>query len=89
MALLKPIKWGQAKAKRFKASDENEIVKLIGDIHFSDKMFEQLTEGGKIFKKELFKFRAKIQDLVLLRNNILNHLKLLQDFCDDEECSSS
>ena len=43
-------------------------------------MFEQSTEGGKIFNKELSKFHAKIQDLVLLRNKILNQLKFLQDY---------
>ena len=89
MTLLKPTNWLQTKTKRFKATEENEIVRLIGDIKFSDKMFEQSTEGGKFFNKELSKFRAKIQDLVLLRNKILNQLKFLQDYWERQGCNSN
>ena len=89
MTLWKPTKLGETKPKRFKTSEENEVVRLIGDIQFSDKILEQKEEGTKFFKKELSKFRSKIQDIVLLRNKILNQLKHLKDYWESHSSCSS
>ena len=48
-AIWKPSKLGKSKPKRFKVSEENELMNLLADINFSTEVFEEWTDGNKDF----------------------------------------
>ena len=83
--MMKPSKSGKDKNKRFKISEETEIIRLAGDIQFSEEMSEEWVNGSKFFKKEISKLSDMMNGLVKMRNNILNHLRFLQDYWNRNE----
>ena len=83
--IFKPNKLGKSKPKRFKISEENELLNLLSDINFSTEMSGEWAEGNKIFKKEINKLREMIQELIKVRNILLNQLKFIQNYWSWEE----
>ena len=87
-AIWKPTKLGKSKPKRFKVSEENELMNLLSDINFSTELFEECTDGNKTFKKEVYKLRDMIHQLAKIRNTLLNQLKFIQEYWGREEQGS-
>ena len=67
------------KNKRFKISEQNELIRVAGQVQLSERMYEVFQKWTKKHRKNLLKLQEMLQNLAKLRNSILNHLHYIQE----------